>query len=247
MSYFEYKKTSGILLIKNVLYESEDIPSTLNYKPTWVGSNSSETPGPSHSKAQPPGWAYNRVSTVDQLSLIVIKNQQTIYQPELVESFNIFQHILTISPELCWVVQQINNNYCGHLIAHPWPDIDYPPRLNRDSDILKLSNKPQIDNTGYYNIFIHDLTIIPEMKNMGVGRELVSKFLAYLYSLKQNINVLLVSVCGSIKFWEKQGFKPISKELNDRQLDILKSYGDKTATIMRLNITLLSSKSLLRL
>ena len=40
------------------------IPSTLNYKPTLVGSNSSETPGPSHSKAHPGGWAYNRVSTV---------------------------------------------------------------------------------------------------------------------------------------------------------------------------------------
>ena len=41
-----------------------DVPSTLNYKPTLVGSNSSETPGPSHSKAHPGGWAYNRVSTV---------------------------------------------------------------------------------------------------------------------------------------------------------------------------------------
>ena len=40
------------------------VPSTLNYKPTLVGSNSSETPGPSHSKAHPGGWAYNRVSTV---------------------------------------------------------------------------------------------------------------------------------------------------------------------------------------
>jgi len=29
-----------------------------------VGSNSSETPGPSHSEAHPGGWAYNRVSTV---------------------------------------------------------------------------------------------------------------------------------------------------------------------------------------
>ena len=43
---------------------STPVPSTLNYKPTLVGSNSSETPGPSHSKAHPGGWAYNRVSTV---------------------------------------------------------------------------------------------------------------------------------------------------------------------------------------
>ena len=50
------------------------VPSTLNYKPTLVGSNSSETPGqertcsarpcPSYSEAPPEGWAYNRVSTV---------------------------------------------------------------------------------------------------------------------------------------------------------------------------------------
>jgi len=29
-----------------------------------VGSNSSGTQGPRHSKAQPGGWAYNRVSAV---------------------------------------------------------------------------------------------------------------------------------------------------------------------------------------
>ena len=40
------------------------IPFTLNYKPTLVGSNSSETLGPRHSKAHSEGWAYNRVSTV---------------------------------------------------------------------------------------------------------------------------------------------------------------------------------------
>ena len=45
--------------------QSSPVPSTLNYKPTLVGSNSSETPGPSHSKAHPGGWAYNRVSTVN--------------------------------------------------------------------------------------------------------------------------------------------------------------------------------------
>ena len=32
-----------------------DIPSTLNYKPTLVGSNSSETLGPRHSNAHPGG------------------------------------------------------------------------------------------------------------------------------------------------------------------------------------------------
>ena len=35
-----------------------------------MGSNSSETPGPRHSKAQPGGWAYNRVSTVIRLQLL---------------------------------------------------------------------------------------------------------------------------------------------------------------------------------
>ena len=56
----EYLEQSKKQSIKNC------IPSTLNNKPTLVGSNSSETPGPSHSKAHPPGgWAYNRVSTVD--------------------------------------------------------------------------------------------------------------------------------------------------------------------------------------
>ena len=33
-----------------------------------MGSNSSETLGPRHSKAHTEGWAYNRVSTVKQIS-----------------------------------------------------------------------------------------------------------------------------------------------------------------------------------
>ena len=41
------------------------VPFILNYKPTLVGSNSSETLGPMHSKTHTEGWAYNRVSTVD--------------------------------------------------------------------------------------------------------------------------------------------------------------------------------------
>jgi hypothetical protein len=43
------------------------IPSTLNYKPTLVGSNSSGTLGPRHSKAHTEGWAYNRVPTVKRI------------------------------------------------------------------------------------------------------------------------------------------------------------------------------------
>lgn len=204
MSYFEYQKKAGTLLIKNVSPDN-----------------------------------------LDALSLAVIKNQQTIYQPELVESHAIFQHILTISPELCWLVYKIDNSCCGHLIAHPWPDSCYPPMLHCESDILKLSSLDEYaqatpnntnDDTGGMCIFLHDLTIIPEMKNMGVGKELVSRFLAHLGSQRRPVIVGLVSVCGSRKFWEKQGFQALNTPLDERQAEILKSYGDKTATIMQLII-----------
>ena len=70
-----------------------------------------------------------------ELASVVIKNQQTIYQPELVESFVIFHHILIISPELCWIaINPTNNHCCAHLIAHPWPNSSYPPVLNRDRE-----------------------------------------------------------------------------------------------------------------
>jgi hypothetical protein len=175
----------------------------------------------------------------------VIKNQQTIYQPELVESHAIFQHILTISPELCWLAYKIDNICCGHLIAHPWLDSCYPPILHNEGSILGLSSLDSYaqttpnntnDDNGGMCIFLHDLTIIPEMKNMGVGKELVSRFLAQLSSQRRPIIVGLVSVCGSRKFWEKQGFMALKTPLDERQAEILKSYGDKTATIMQLII-----------
>ena len=45
-----------------------NVPSTLNYKPTLGGLNSSGTSVPRHSQAHPEGWAYNRVSTVPTIA-----------------------------------------------------------------------------------------------------------------------------------------------------------------------------------
>ena len=58
-------------LLMPVMRDSEKVPSTLNYKPTPDGLNSSETLMPRHSEAHSfasgeAQWAYNRVSTVDK-------------------------------------------------------------------------------------------------------------------------------------------------------------------------------------
>ena len=63
------------------------IPFTLNYKPTLVGSNSSETLGPRHSKAHTEGWAYNRVSTVKSAA---VRSQDRVveWQLEMIKKIN---------------------------------------------------------------------------------------------------------------------------------------------------------------
>lgn len=181
---------------------------------------------------------------IDKLINIILESQQTVYPIELVEPQQIFEKIIICSPELCWFarIKQVeaenlirnSSKFVGHLIAHYWVDIQHPPRLNSISDILTLPSTNK-DELGYQNIFIHDLTIIPDMVNTGIGRELMTRFLEYLSSLSQPVIISLVSVNCSQKFWAKFGFEPITKP-TEQQLDILKTYGDDTAVIMMRSI-----------
>jgi len=194
--------------------------------------------------------------TLDILTTSIIRTQQTVYPISLVEPPQIFRNILLNGSDLCWFASMdnitintpgnLNNhlNQCksvlrrwggakthvGHLIAHYWMDAQHPPRLNSLADILTIPSTGK-DELGYQNIFIHDLTIIPDMAHQGIARELMSRFLAYLNSCRQHIIISLVSVNGSQKFWAKFGFVPILQP-SDKQLELLKTYGDDTAVIM---------------
>ena len=193
----------------------------------------------------------NSLHTLDTLTTNVINTQQTVYPTILVEPSQIFKNILLNCPDLCWfavcsnsvnTAQLGNDNQLigsddkmvGHLIAHYWLDAENPPRLNSISDILTLPSTNK-DELGYQNIFIHDLTIIPDMANQGIARELMSRFLEYLNSWCQPIIISLVSVNGSQKFWAKIGFVPIIQP-TEKQIELLKTYGDDTAVIMTRSI-----------
>jgi hypothetical protein len=64
---FNYRNTDNTSNTNSMLQESKElnVPFTLNYKSTGVGSNSSETQGPMHSYAHPEECAYNRVHMVN--------------------------------------------------------------------------------------------------------------------------------------------------------------------------------------
>ncbi len=62
---------------KPVKIKQKPVPFTLNYKPTPGGLKHSGTSVPRHSEAQPEGWAYNRVSTVQPTSTLPIPSKES--------------------------------------------------------------------------------------------------------------------------------------------------------------------------
>ncbi len=62
---------------KPVKIKQKPVPFTLNYKPTPGGLKHSGTSVPRHSEAQPEGWAYNRVSTVQPTPTLPIPSKES--------------------------------------------------------------------------------------------------------------------------------------------------------------------------
>ena len=163
--------------------------------------------------------------SVNTITNIISETQQTVYPIELVEPPRIFEKIISWYPELCWFANitkddaensVINSSrFVGHLIAYYWSEPEKPPFLNSVSGIQKINqlmtSTTVIQSEHIPRVFLHDLTIIPDMANKGVGRELVSRFLEYLSAWNQPVIISLVSVRGTRKFWEKFGFVPITQ------------------------------------
>ena len=145
----------------------------------------------------------------------IMRIQEASYSCELVEARDVFQSMLDTS----WVACSVNDRerVLGFLLAHPWHDLENPPRLHRP-----VNDAPT--TTSCY--FLHDLSVDPRYRGRGIAAMLVGR----MREARPELPLCLVAVNGTANpFWKaKHGFEAVP--CGDP--GILESYADSTATYM---------------
>lgn len=121
--------------------------------------------------------------------------QAASYPPELIESRAVFSAILEAGAGLCFVACN-DEEVCGYLLAHP-STADRVP-------LLHAAPPPRDGNT----IFLHDMAVLPALRGTGVGASL---WRALWNRRSGQQRCQLVSVGGSRGFWERMGFREITR------------------------------------
>ena len=137
-----------------------------------------------------------------------------LIHPDLPEDPAIFAERLALCPEGCFVLDaggldagpldpdplDAGGHIAGYTLAHPIRHLD-PPPLNT----LLGAIPPDADA-----FFIHDVAIAPQMRGQGLAGPVVAALLAVARGFPR---ACLVSVYGTVPFWERFGFVDASDAL----------------------------------
>lgn len=131
----------------------------------------------------------------------VYRIQKKCYPPSFIENLQVFNEKRAVYPCGCFVA--IANGICvGYIFSHPWTKGN-PVPLNR---IYTLPLHCDC-------LHIHDCSIDPAAREIGIGKQLVDK--VFEVARQNQINsIQLISVQKSIFFWERFGFS-VSKKCDD--------------------------------
>ena len=124
--------------------------------------------------------------------------------PDLPEDPAIFAERLALCPEGCLVLDtgkpDAAGDIAGYTLAHPIRHLD-PPPLNT----LLGAIPPAADA-----FYIHDVAVAPQMRGQGLAGPAVAALLAPASRFPR---ACLVSVYGTVPFWERFGFVDASDTL----------------------------------
>lgn len=142
--------------------------------------------------------------------------QSQVYHDVTPEPLDVMQGKWRRSPKLCFVYcsethpQQIG----GYLLAHTWAGQALPE--------LGVS---MAEGVAEKYIFLHDLAISPEYQGQGVGPKLAKHMLTRARQCGWQ-EFRLVSVQGSVPFWQRFGFRVM-------QRNVAACYGDEAAMMSK--------------
>ena len=160
------------------------------------------------------GWREMRVDDIDGVVAVA-----AACFPEHFEARICFQERQALYPLGCFVLAA-EDAIAGYLIAYPHP-FGAIPALN--SLLGELQETSQA-------LYLHDLALHPDVRGGGFARPILDR----LFNLAQDRGIRcihLVAVNGSMPFWERMGFTPvsISPELTRK----LQTYGGDAGYLVR--------------
>lgn len=139
--------------------------------------------------------------------------------PDHFEQRACFENRLALFPQGCFVLGS-RDRVEGYLIAYPWAFGAIPP-LNSLLDRL-----PETVET----IFLHDLALREAVRGHGHAKPIVERLVRDGRELGAS-RIALVSVNGSVRFWQGLRFVPVIPD--PTLLDKLLTYGDSAAYMVR--------------
>lgn len=147
----------------------------------------------------------------------IMQIQSDAYASHLHEDLTVLQSKWIASPTSCFVFTHADDSVLGYLLAHPWLGNQVP----------KLGKAVVVD-TGYCEVYLHDLAISGDARGLGIASQLINNFIIAM----QNVGcqrLLLTAVQDSAPFWQQYGFNCLE------HISVCPSYG-QGAKLMVLNL-----------
>lgn len=141
----------------------------------------------------------------------ILQIQDKSYEPDMVECPSVFSSIIDAGESFVFV---IDDTVIGYALCHYWDNLDRPPKLHEELDIIKQ----------HACFFIHDLAIDPAYRRQGYAEH----FIEFVCNII-DIPMTLVSVNNTLTFWSKFGFIPVECDEH-----ILKSFSGQAVYMLLL-------------
>lgn len=168
---------------------------------------------PMNGSTLPSPWLLRALNTHDVESLLYV--QTICYGDTFMESRDVFAQRLACAHQCSIGVVRTGEQALKAYLAAYW---------SNPGKITPLDGPFTAPAAGEQVLYLHDMSVLPELSGQGVARHLVGHLMeqARLQGLQQ---AALVSVQGSQAYWERQGFS-VCPVIDAQQLAHLKTYGE---------------------
>lgn len=144
--------------------------------------------------------------------------QTKAYPAFLVEDEDILLSRINLTASYCLSAKR-GEVLLGYLIAHGWNRQSPPP-----------VGTALIDGEKSEVLFIHDLSISPEQRGLGIGESLIAR--AFELAARSGLrSAELIAVEGAANYWRRLGFS--QGEVSPELLEKLGSYGTRARWMTR--------------
>ncbi len=150
----------------------------------------------------------------------VVALQDSCYSDALYESPVLLQQRLSVAADSCWLAENANGQLLAYLFCYPSINGQITPLASA----FTLNAMPEL-------LYLHDMAVNPAARGLGLASRLLAT--AQQYALSQGLTKLaLVAVQGSVPYWQRQGFRVVTK-LTGSAEHALNSYQGEQARYMQ--------------